>query len=348
MKQLGRACERCGGALWRSRQLDADMQDEMRLHIEMEAERLARDAGTRSARRRGGRRTSASAASRNYKEEGARRAGFALARRVSLDARLGVRMLVKHRWLTLVGGLAMAVAIAIGATAFEVISVLLNPALPFPDGDRVVARQVRDDEYRECGRSRPARLRRMARPGHDASSTSAHSATVQHNLVAPNAPPEPIYVAEITASAFAIAQTPPLLGRYLLPSDEAAEGAPPVVVIGHDAWRTRFGADPVASSDAPSQLGGVRTRSSGSCRQASRSRSTISSGFRLRLDPLEVRGPWEGRRSASVRAADAEAPRSRQAQAELATTWPPRRRCHPDGTDGCARGAAVHARTVSI
>ena len=43
--------------------------------------------------------------------------------------------------------------------------------------------------------------------------------------MAPNAPPEPIKVAEITASAFDIAQTPPMLGRYLLPSDEEAARA---------------------------------------------------------------------------------------------------------------------------
>ena len=49
--------------------------------------------------------------------------------------------------------------------------------------------------------------------------------------MAPNAPPEPIKVAEVTASAFDIAQTPPLVGRYLLRSDEEI-GAPPVVVIG--------------------------------------------------------------------------------------------------------------------
>jgi hypothetical protein len=38
----------------------------------------------------------------------------------------------------------------------------------------------------------------------------------------PSAPPEPIKVAEITASAFEVAQTPPLLGRYLPGSDEQA------------------------------------------------------------------------------------------------------------------------------
>ena len=55
--------------------------------------------------------------------------------------------------------------------------------------------------------------------------------------------PEPIKVAEITASGFGVARTPPLLGRYLIPTDER-QGASPVLVIGHQAWQSRFGGDP--------------------------------------------------------------------------------------------------------
>ena len=58
---------------------------------------------------------------------------------VVFDSRLGVRMLVKHRGLTLVGAFAMAVAIAVGATLFEVFSEVLDPALPFAGGERVVS-----------------------------------------------------------------------------------------------------------------------------------------------------------------------------------------------------------------
>jgi predicted permease len=65
----------------------------------------------------------------------------------------------------------------------------------------------------------------------------------QHNLVSESGASEPIRAAEITASGFAVARTPPLLGRYLLPADERA-GAPPVVVIGHQAWQLRFAGDP--------------------------------------------------------------------------------------------------------
>ena len=50
-------------------------------------------------------------------------------------------MLLKHRGLTMVAGFAMAVAIAVGTTAFETISGMLDSTLPFPGGERVVQLQ---------------------------------------------------------------------------------------------------------------------------------------------------------------------------------------------------------------
>ena len=58
-----------------------------------------------------------------------------------LDLKLGGRMLIKYPGLTLVGGLGMAVAIALGAGAAGIVSMLLDPALPLVEGDRVVAIQ---------------------------------------------------------------------------------------------------------------------------------------------------------------------------------------------------------------
>lgn len=46
----------------------------------------------------------------------------------------------------------------------------------------------------------------------------------------------------MTASGFRVARVPPLMGRPLVEDDER-EGAPPVVVIGYDEWRTRFAQD---------------------------------------------------------------------------------------------------------
>src|SRR5262249_36102613 len=55
-----------------------------------------------------------------------------------LDFKLGFRMLSRYPMLTIVGSLAMAVAIAVGAGTFEIITRVINPSLPFPDGDRIV------------------------------------------------------------------------------------------------------------------------------------------------------------------------------------------------------------------
>ena len=68
-----------------------------------------------------------------------------------LDVRLGVRLLVKNRGLTLVGGLAMTLAIGIAAFVFAAFDVVLRSPLPLHEGDRVVAIQVWD---REAGRRR--------------------------------------------------------------------------------------------------------------------------------------------------------------------------------------------------
>lgn len=160
---------------------------------------------------------------------------------ILLDARFGIRMLVKHRGLTAIGAFAMAVAIAVGATTFAAVSAMLDPALPFPGGDRIVSLKF-------VGSNAGSAERRVI---HEFAALRGQLVTVEHfgafhdaehNLAAAETAPEPVRVAEITASAFAITGTPALLGRYLVPADEL-ESASPVVVIGHDAWQLRFGGD---------------------------------------------------------------------------------------------------------
>lgn len=131
MRAVVRAARAVWRVLWRSTQLEADMQEEMRFHLQQEADRLAQVDGLNpeEARRQAFVRFGGV---EKYKEEGREAHGLYWLDGLSLDARLGVRMLIKHRWLTIVGGVAMTVAIAIGATAFEVINALLDPTLPFP------------------------------------------------------------------------------------------------------------------------------------------------------------------------------------------------------------------------
>jgi hypothetical protein len=135
----------------------------------------------------------------------------------------------------------MAVAIAIVATGFELIAQVVNPALPVEAGERVVAlKQTSTDG----GNTERRVVHDFVAWRNELASIEHLSAfrTAQHNLVTGTGPPEPVEVAEMTASGFTVARTPPLAGRYLLPGDER-EGAPAVVVIGYQAWQARFAGD---------------------------------------------------------------------------------------------------------
>src|ERR671913_495586 len=61
-----------------------------------------------------------------------------------LDCKLGARMLLKHPALTIIGGLSLAAAIAIGVVGIEVAGELLYKRLPFDEGGRVVRLETQD------------------------------------------------------------------------------------------------------------------------------------------------------------------------------------------------------------
>jgi putative ABC transport system permease protein len=169
-----------------------------------------------------------------------------------LDLKLALRMMVRYPGLTIVGVLGLSVAMAIAAGSFAIADMLLNPSLPLHEGGRIVTLQNWD----------VARSNADGRSLHDFATWRRELTAVQdigayrqvgRNLIAPGTQAEVVPVAEITASAFRIARVAPLVGRYLLDDDERV-GAPPVVVIGHSVWTTRFLNDPNIVGQ-PLQLG---------------------------------------------------------------------------------------------
>ena len=56
-----------------------------------------------------------------------------------LDFRLGVRRLARYPVLTIVGTIAIAVGIALGAVYFEGVDKFMNPRMRVRDGDRIVS-----------------------------------------------------------------------------------------------------------------------------------------------------------------------------------------------------------------
>ena len=151
-------------------------------------------------------------------------------------------MLARYPWLTVVSTVAIAVAIALGTIYFEAVNKFLNPRLPARDSHRLIAIQNWDvNAFDTEGRAL-----------HDFAIWRDQLRTVENlgaavlfvrNLVTADGRVEPVRGAEMTANAFRLLGTAPLLGRSLTERDEHPS-EPPVVVISHTLWNTRFASDP--------------------------------------------------------------------------------------------------------
>jgi predicted permease len=233
-------------SLWRGMRrgghLDAEMRDEMETHLALRVADLVRaglspDAAARQARLEFG-------SPEHYAGRGRDARGLRCvdgARFSWLDVKLGARMLVKYPGLTIVGGVAIAFAIAVGTASFEFIKQLVDPTLPLPEGNRIVAVQLWD-----AGSNANEPHAAYDFVGWRSTLTTIQELgayrTYSRNLIIDGGSGEPVDIAEITAAGFALPHVPPLLGRPILPSDERP-GAPQVVVLGYDVWQTRFHGD---------------------------------------------------------------------------------------------------------
>jgi predicted permease len=159
-----------------------------------------------------------------------------------LDWKLGARLLLKYPVLTIIGGLSLAGAIAIGAVGIEVADELLYKRLPFDEGSRIVRLETQDtaasrveqrvlNDFAIWRRS----LKTVAELG--------AARVSERNVLTGEGRVESLRVAEITASAFPLTRVQPLLGRPLEPADEK-QGAEPVVILGYDVWQRQFLQDP--------------------------------------------------------------------------------------------------------
>ena len=159
-----------------------------------------------------------------------------------LDFKVGFRMLARYPGLTLVGTVAMAIAVALGTVYFEGLRKWEDPRLPVRDPVRVISILEWDR-----GKAMPdgqslydfTIWRDQVKTVDDVGAAIVFT----RNLVTADRAVEAVPGAEVTASAFRLMETPPLLGRTFTERDEQL-GAPAVVVIGYALWTSRFGSNP--------------------------------------------------------------------------------------------------------
>lgn len=150
-------------------------------------------------------------------------------------------MMLKYPGVSLVIVFALAIGIPVSLMPNHLLDAATGESPPFDEGEQVVGiigfgqggrTDLRLGDY-ELLRGR---LTTFAWLG-------AAIPAVSVNIISGDGRSDGERGALMTASLFALARVPPVMGRVLLAADEV-EGAPDVAVIGYDFWRSRLGGAP--------------------------------------------------------------------------------------------------------
>jgi predicted permease len=247
--------------LFRRRQFDADLEEEMRLHRELrEQEQIERGLSPKEARYATQRRFGNDLALR---EESRDMWGWNWLETFLRDVRYALRMLAKNPAFTTIAVLTLALGIGANTAIFSVVnSVLLRP-LAYREPDQLLLIQVIWPQMAKFYPMIPANL-----PGFRIWQKECHS--FESIAVADGAGAdltgagESIEIHGVRASAniFDVLGVRPVLGRkFLLEEDESGRGR--VVILTEAFWRSYFHADPsvvgrtLTLDGAPYQVVGV-------------------------------------------------------------------------------------------
>jgi putative ABC transport system permease protein len=215
-----------------------DIDEELRLHIEMEAEANVRRGLSHSEARR-----AALLSFGNY--DRARDAAYGvrgggLMETLLQDVRYGARVLAKHKGFTAVAVLTLALGIGANTAIFSVVNELLLRPLPYRDSDRVAMLwEVGPDGRHQNPTSRANFLvwREQAKSFEAIAAFSDQRA----NLTGVGDPEEvPMQIA--SSGLFNVLGVDAVVGRTFT-KDDVQPGAPPVAVLGYGLWQRKFGGD---------------------------------------------------------------------------------------------------------
>jgi predicted permease len=224
--------------LMHRRRFDTDLEEEIRLHLELRQQQqiecgMAPDDARAAARRQFGNVTS-------LREKSHSTWGWEWFEHLVQDVRYALRVLRKSPGFTAVAVLTLALGIGANTSLFSVVNgVLLNP-LPYPHPDQVVTMVDWFPGYGESSISYPDFLD-WVRLNHAFSSLAAYRRD-SFNLTG-QGDAEQVTAMDVSASFFPLLSVNPILGRDFS-SDEDQLGGPPSVILSGGFWKTKFGSSP--------------------------------------------------------------------------------------------------------
>jgi predicted permease len=225
------------------RRLDADLDDELRAHIDLSTEEHVQRGLPHAAAR--------TAALRAFGGLTQTRESYRVQRGIPLFAHLGrdlryaFRQLRKSPGFALTAILTLALSIGAVTSVFSVVNAVLLKPFAFRNPDRLVVLREAEDEGHAQRSSIPDNYRHFLRLKHDAKSVEDAAIFRQSGAsVSPNGD-HPHIVGEVIASPnlLRLLGVRPILGRDFI-DDDARQNAENVVILSYEGWQTLFAGDP--------------------------------------------------------------------------------------------------------
>jgi predicted permease len=227
----------------RPRRPDADLEAELRAHLEFSAEDSARRAQTSDAARRSALEHGGVAQSMDALRD---QRGLPWFDDLARDLRHGARTLRRSPTFTAVALLTLAIGIGANTAVFSVLDGILLKPLPYPKADELVA----------VWHTAPGAEGLASVSGDLRLSVSMYFTYAEQNrtfshigiwfpfsaTVTGVAEPEQVRTVVVSDGVLQALDVPPLLGRPLGEADQVPDGAA-TALLGYGYWRRRFGGD---------------------------------------------------------------------------------------------------------
>jgi predicted permease len=223
-------------ALFRRSQMNAEMEDELRSHIQLRADDLERSGLARTEAERRAR--IEFGGQEKYKEECHEALGVNFVETLAQDVRLSLRMLRKSPGFTLTAVLTLGLAIGANAVVFGVMNTLVLHPLDVPQPENLWGTEY---GYDTGFQSYPNYVDLRNR-NHSFEDLAAFSFAFVGLDTGGDPSVATGYAA--TGNYFDVLRIQPHLGRFFHSSDEHGPNSAPYLVLSYAYWHSRFQDDP--------------------------------------------------------------------------------------------------------
>ena len=226
--------------IFRKRNLETDLDAELRAHMDALVEENIRRGMNEQAARHAARREFGGL--EQTKESYRDQRGLPFFETLAQDLRYALRMLVKNPWFTAVTVLTLALGIGANTGLFSLVNSVLLGNLPVRNPEELVVLKYTDSRTQEAEEDFSYPMYQAMRDKNTVFVNVLTRSGVDFNA-SYGGQSERAVGEMVSGNYFETLGVQPFLGRLIDPEDDRTPGAHPVAVLSYGYWQRRFGSD---------------------------------------------------------------------------------------------------------